>query len=65
MDPLAAWLGTVLGHALRACLPELKTVIADAVREAITPTMEDAARQPVRNALEEAVRRQMGKVSSK
>jgi hypothetical protein len=41
MDALAAWLGTLLGAALKECAPVLKDIVRDAIRDAINPKMED------------------------
>jgi hypothetical protein len=46
MEPLASWLGTLLGAALKECAPVLRNILRDAIREAITPTVEDGKRDP-------------------
>jgi hypothetical protein len=46
MESLAAWLGTILGAALKQCAPVLRDILRDAIREAMTPTVEDGKRDP-------------------
>jgi hypothetical protein len=46
MESLAAWLGTLLGAALKECAPVLRDILRDAIREAITPTVEDGKLDP-------------------
>jgi hypothetical protein len=42
MESLAAWLGTLLGAALKECAPTLRDILRDAIRAAITDTMENS-----------------------
>lgn len=46
MEPLAAFLGTVLGAALKQCAPVLADILKTSIKEAITDTMEEAKRNP-------------------
>lgn len=42
MNALAAWLGTLLGAAIKECAPVLVDIIREAIRSANTPIAEDS-----------------------
>lgn len=46
VNALAAWLGTLIGAALEQCAGTIVGLVKQAVREAITDTLEEAKNDP-------------------